>query len=221
MNRYNQAIFDSVTPPKKSRKNFVGVELEFRTSYPKSVIGYELSKLGIKSKISVGTDGSIVTDDARPFGIEVRVCDTEDNINKTIAKVLSVLKNLDCQTDESCGLHVHLDMRNRNPGKVYKKLYEAYSDLKKKVAKHRLTNENCNMNRFNCFHKERKVCYVWDRDVAGNPIRVLLHQPSKYSYINTLAYKEKKTLECRLHEGTLNIRKINKWINSLLKVVNG
>lgn len=216
MRPYNRKILGSTKPHPDCVDNYVGVEIEFRTSYPREVIGYELSKYYFSDRVSIGTDGSIITNSQRPYGLEVRVCDTEKNITNTIRNVLKVLKKFDCEVNHSCGLHVHLDMRHRSPAKAYSKLYNAYNDLKKKVAKYRIGNENCRMNTYKEFSRERNE--LWGADSFG--IFNRLHRPSKYRYINTLAYKQKKTLECRLHEGTLNVRKINNWIKSLVKVIN-
>lgn len=188
--------------PVSRTKNYVGVELELLC--PVDSI-QDLKNLfilnNLASKIEVGYDGSIESMEGDPIDVyaehqsfEIRVIDTEENITNTIKQVTKLLKNVKAFTNASCGLHVHLDMRNRNAEKSFKKLIDHLPYLKKKVNPSRLYNEYCEINPEND-----------------------TYEGGKYRAISPC--KRLNTIEVRLHEGTLDSKKINKWIKSLTNIL--
>lgn len=187
--------------PTNKRANYVGVELEMCTKLSDA----ELTTLLIQHKLdrycTLSGDGSIDTTTEHPLDLELKILAKESEIEKVITKVCKLL-NTDNRADvnDSCGLHVHLDMRNRKVEDSFKKLYEVQDKMETFVDDTRLGNDYCMRNsvpRFSYY----------------------ANGSSRYYTINAMAYKKFKTLEVRLHDGTLNSTRINKWIKFLLTTV--
>lgn len=174
-------------------KNYVGVELEFVCPLNKIKLSTKLAKAGLQDKVNLGYDGSVACPYTGDDGYELRVLDKQSNIKTTLTKVLKVLKESEASVTEECGLHVHLDMRNRDKGSSYSKLYKALPILAKMVDPSRLKNDYCYMN---------------TDDLSGG----------KYEAINSMTGIN--TIEVRLHEGTLDRKKIHKWISTLTSIVD-
>lgn len=192
--------------PTSVHQNYVGVEIELLCpGFYKKDLEMLFVKAGLASKVQVDFDSSIESYETDPIeyvnthahGFEIRILDTEKNIYATIRKVSKILKSIKAFSNKSCGLHVHLDMRNKNKEECFKKLVNSLPRLKYKVASHRLNNEFCKLNDL------YKRMEITERRSAINP-----------------QTGNKQTIEVRLHEGTLNTKKINSWIKELLKIVN-
>lgn len=187
--------------PTNKRANYVGVEMEMCTKLPVA----ELTTLLLKHKLdrycTIAGDGSIETTSEHEFDLELKILAKESEIEKVITKVCTLLnKDNRADVNESCGLHVHLDMRNRNVEEAFRKLYDVQDDMEHYVDSSRLENDYCMRNgipRFNYY-------------AEGS---------SRYYTINATAYRKFKTLEVRLHDGTLSSIRINKWIKFLLTTV--
>lgn len=187
--------------PTNKRSNYVGVEMEMCTK----LTDMELTQLLIKHKLdrfcTIAGDGSINTTDDHQYDLELKVLAKESEIEKVITKVCKLLNTDDrATTNDSCGLHVHLDMRNRDVSQAYSKLYHAQDEMETYVDDSRLDNDYCYRNTMSDFSK-----------YANNT--------NRYKAINTTAYKKFKTLEVRLHDGTLSSTRINKWIKFLVKTI--
>lgn len=189
--------------PTLVHQNYVGVEIELLCpGFYKKDLEMLFVKAGLASKVQVGFDGSIESYKTDPIkyvntddhGFEIRILDTEKNIYTTIRKVSKILKSIKAFSNESCGLHVHLDMRNRDKEKCYTRLFNNLDMLSKKVAKHRLNNDYCDLN---------------------TDINMAL--AGKYNAINPKT--SINTIEVRLHEGTINDKKINDWIKTLTNIL--
>jgi hypothetical protein len=216
-----------------TKHNYVGVELEFliprgNNDKLKSL----LLKENLQWNVHLGTDGSvidpnfveqiefrptpwnprdmmrIVTNEIlRPLGKEIRILATEKEMPDYINKVCDILKKCKAYTNNTCGFHVHLDMRNRNVDKVCNNFYSLQNILFKMQPKHRRKNKYCMnltrevMRRINSDIKK----YDWDDD-------------DRYYSINKLAYPKQRTLEIRLHEGTINPIDIRRWVYFLIKI---
>lgn len=187
--------------PSNKRSNYVGVEMEMCTK----LTDIELTDLLISNKLdrfcTISGDGSIDTTAEHEYDLELKILAKESEIEKVITKVCKLLNKDDrASTNDSCGLHVHLDMRNRKVEESFKKLYEVQDKMETFVDDTRLDNDYCMRNTV-----PRYSYYA--------------NGSSRYYTINATAYKKFKTLEVRLHDGTLNSTRINKWIKFLLTTV--
>lgn len=192
---------EAKTPRTASKKNHIGIEIEcvFPKSSRKQFV-LDVLQQGLHNNVNIGFDSSVRCRESNTDGLELRVLVDEGNYKRIVPKILTLLKKHGARTNYSCGLHVHLDMRNRNVTEAYSELYKELPTLKKMVAKRRLRSDYCVQNTINNFQEAAKG--------------------GRYYMINAASYQTRKTLEIRMMEGTLNREKILTWINFLVSTVN-
>lgn len=220
----------------KNKGKHIGVELECLSKNDWRTISEGLIDAGLEKYCQVTSDGSIDTDWEHGVDVEVCVIARQHSIVKIIKKVCRVLKNYECIVNDSCGLHVHIDMRNRSVKNSYKRLVNAQSILEKKVKPHRIKGEYSERNqcddmnlvlsydgfgdaRYYKLDGELKAKYKHMEDKFQTAEED--QQIGRYLAINPESYDEHETIECRLHEGTLDSRKIGSWINLLVDIADG
>lgn len=191
--------------PTDPTKQYLGIEIECITKCSTS----ELKKIFIEARlhkhVSVTTDGSINVDITGYHNAEIRILCSEDELVSIMSRVQKVLrdKRVRAETNRSCGVHVHLDQRTRDAALSYRALFNVQSLLRKSQPEARQSSSYCKPNKSAAF----KV--TEDRNAD-----------ERYSVINTHAYKKFKTLEVRIHEGTVNCFDLIKWCQFLTGVVN-
>ena len=236
MRKYNPHV--SHKPPASQKGEWIGIEIEcfmpFRRLKIKKKEGYfdhygdwnrgeysypearkALGKLlkGIPN-ITIKDDGSIKSPDEEIyFEVELSILINRNDYSP-LQRLCKVLKTLDAQVNDSCGLHIHLDCRDlgfvkrirsgntsgsyylyEGPGreellKRGSRLGKVIPLMEKMVDASRLDNEYCEC--------------VEPRLGSG-----------KYRAINMDAFLEHKTIEIRLHEGTLDFKTIHNWAEFL------
>lgn len=177
-----------------TKDNYVGIEIECFSSRPQTEIQVSAIERGIDKWVQIGTDGSI-----RPnFGhkYELRILIKEKDLSKSLVALDKFLKAGKFGVNKTCGLHVHLDMRNRNMNECYASLRKFQDLLFAMVSTDRQYND-------------RYCAYVDDTN-----------QETRKVAINKRAYEKHRTLEIRLHQGTLDMKKIENWVGLLLKIVH-
>lgn len=191
-------VFDDKKP--LSLKNHIGVEIEFYI--PNGVnqddLAIQFAEAGLSDYVSLKDDGSIRCDDD-DSSHEVAVVAPETEIQSIIQRVCNVLSDNNAQVNSSCGLHVHIDLRNRSAQMIYNRLVNAQGHLFKLIPSSRRSNEYC---------QRIKPGYNIEHFDGG----------SRYYAINPASYKKYKTVEVRLHSGTTDSEKINNWIALLLSI---
>lgn len=181
--------------PRHKNKNYIGIELEFNqlAGVSQATIAKKLKDAGLARYVDVTTDGSC--------GWEVRVLLLEEEFEPILCKILDVLNGMGFQTDDRCGTHVHFDMRNRDVKVVYSNLFKTQKFLRKFITRHRKYNTFCKINKAETFDKQ-------------------LSLGDRYHSINVEAYNRHRTIEVRMHQGTLKATELVPWINFLLRVMN-
>lgn len=190
---YVEAVIPVKTrPTAKEKINYVGIEIECFSRYDKGELQEKFLEHDIKN-VQIDTDGSIEPDFGEDF--ELKVLLKEKDLKAGLSKLGKVVKKGKFGVNDSCGLHIHLDMRNRDVEKCYQKLLKFQDVLFSMVDKDRWSSEYCQYNR--------------KYGVSGH-----------YSAINKdSAYAEHRTIEIRLHHATLDMKKIEKWISLLLTII--
>lgn len=182
-----------LVPSRKSKTNFIGIELECFAAYDafdlrEQIIEHNLSKI-----VQVAEDGSIEEDFGNSH--ELRILLPEKQLTSGLKKVKKLLTKGKFGVNDSCGLHIHIDMRNRDVKKCYKNLLKFQDVLFAMVNKDRWNNEFC--------------CYT-----------TKLNEQNRYLAINkTRSYARHQTIEVRLHHATLDMKLIEKWVKLLLQIV--
>jgi len=108
------------------------------------------------------------------------------------------LKRAGCYVNKTCGLHVHLDARHLTGMKVSligQSIGHALPVIKWLVPESRHTNNYCKL------------------EVSG-----MRENSDRYCAVNLTAFRKYKTIEIRLHSGSINAAKITSWIK-LLKLI--
>jgi Putative amidoligase enzyme len=182
--------------PRQNNKNYIGIELEFNaiSNGPgKNDIAQKLKNAGLAKFVDVTTDGSC--------GWEVRVLVLEDNFIEPLTNIMNVLTGMGFSCNDACGTHVHLDMRSRDVNVAYANLFKAQKFLRKFLTKKRKRNSFCKINTGETFEAQKT-------------------QDDRYYGINVQSFDRHKTLEVRMHQGTLNPKELIPWIELLTRVVN-
>lgn len=195
----------NLKPAQKDTSNFVGIEIECASKLDASSLeDLIINKAVLLHKVvRVGSDGSIRTDEVYRHPIEFRLLIKQSEVAKVLPKFMALMKPY-IKVNASCGLHVHLDMRNRGYGRSYERLYTTLPLLESMVPKTRRTNTYCRIN------NDKKEWERVDYDRV-NP---------RYQALNPTSYGKFKTLEVRIHSATTNARKIINWIDLLTLIID-
>jgi len=199
----NKKILDKILSKRilpKNKKRHVGVEIEIDSPSSRFSISKDIFKVGLIDKVSLGEDSSIYSwlrnnNYEEEHGYEIRVIDTEKNISKTLKKVCKILKKHKAETNLECGLHVHIDCRNRNRTLVFDNFLKAQKLLYKIVSPDRANG---------------------DYSMARNISNTDTYSSHEYGVECSIF----DTVEIRMHQGTINFNDINNWITLLLKIAN-
>lgn len=132
-------------------------------------------------------------------GHELRILCTERDLQYTLNLVNLFLKSAKAEVNDSCGLHVHLDMRNRDFGTTIDRLMSKQKEMHKLVDKKRLTSTYC-----------KPLTAAQAKKKSSD----------KYRDINLSAYKDLGTIEIRIHEGCVNTSEIYNWSRYLIAVAD-
>lgn len=207
-------------PGLQDKNNYLGIEVEFISKYSVRDFSILLAEANLSHKINIGTDGSIECDDiadddedyldedAEWYGLEARILVKEKELTKTLNAFQKVLKRADAWTNKTCGLHVHIDMRNRDGIKCADKLFESEGILFSIVPGYRKGNTYCRPS---------------NGYILGVKNTVKMEQIrfwQKYTAINLQPLTRQKTIEIRLHEGTTNMQRVDYWCKFLLGIIN-
>ncbi len=162
-----------------------------------------LTEAGV-TRCCVKEDGSL--NDDMGHGVEITILFNSQYGFSPLDKLCKTLTKAGCYVNKSCGLHVHLDARHltvKQTERIGQSLGHSLPVLKYLVAKSRHTNKYCEMR----VSKLIKISHdddTWDE---------------RYCAVNLTAYPKYKTIEIRLHGGSINASKIESWVN-LLKTIS-
>lgn len=184
---------DNRTLKPKAKKNHIGIEIECFSDKTNFDCMFLLAKHKLQKYVQIGKDGSI---DTYLNEYEFRVLIPENELKLVFKRLGKFLKEGKFKVNDSCGLHVHLDMRNRDVEACYKKLVKFQNIMFGLVDKDRWENDYCK----------------WTPS-HYNPT-------DRFYAVNRQAYASHQTIEIRLHHGTVDIKKIENWVNLLIKALN-
>lgn len=183
--------------------NYVGVEIEMASLADRTKLCDALFAEGLGKYVCVKDDGSIGNNtkirEKFPFTHEVCVLAKQHEFMDIITRVCKVLNAMKSSVDKTCGLHVHVDMRNRNVEKSYTNLALTQHFLYAMIPANRRTGSYAKPNKTKKFSE------------AGG---------DRYHGINTTAYGKYQTLELRMHSGTTDAAKICNWISFILSIID-
>jgi hypothetical protein len=184
----------------KNKRRHLGIEIEFISRLDASQILLAMVEAGLEKYICLKEDGSIDTNDEYPHEHEICVLVNETEMPKIMKRVCKVLQG-HSSVNRSCGLHVHLDMRHRDLDRAYANLFEAQPLLYSMCPKSRRTGTYSQLEEY----------YSLASEFDGH---------DRYFGINRVAYQDHRTLEVRVHSGTIVANKIIYWAKFLIRIVD-
>jgi len=193
-------------PNKESKNKYVGIELELVAKVNRNKLNELLCKAFLAGYVYVKHDGSITIENDGEYPHEITVLCKEQDVPSVVNRLCAVLnsKEVGAYVNNSCGLHVHIDCRNRKPNDVYNNVTRCLPLLKKMVPQNRINSQHatryCKMNQTSS----------WD-DAQNN---------DRYMAVNVQSYRNLKTIEIRMHSGTTNAAKIINWCSILCGAAN-
>lgn len=128
------------------------------------------------------------------MGCEIRVLAPQGMLHEILGKLDVVFKKVKAKVNATCGFHVHLDMRQRDYKKAAEILIDKRAELRSLCDPGRISNTFCK---------------------PLTKAEITNHGGVRYKDINVVSMGEHKTLEVRLHEGTLDMTEafmFTKWL---------
>ncbi len=179
----------------------VGIEMEIVSKQDYNTLSLAIAAAGLENNVCVKQDGSVHGTSAYPHSHELAILVTEKEMARVIKKVCKILHG-NTSVNKSCGLHVHLDMRSRNADVAYANLFSAQALLYAMCPKTRLENTFCKPA--NSYRRFPQAVQTSDR----------------YLGINASAFNKHKTIEIRIHSGTVNAFKVINWVKLLVQIAD-
>lgn len=161
----------------------------------------------ILDNMDVSSDGSIIPNDNGYVGVEFKFLLDQRYIKEDIELVYKAIQSIDALVNDTCGTHVHLDMRKETDiNKTFHNLCSVQDILFSCVSESRRTNNYCKK-----FISEDYNLWV-NKAYKGHH--------SKYFAINPMSWSRLGTIEVRLLEGTLDGEKVFNFVRFLLRIAN-
>lgn len=179
-----------------NRNRWCAIEIEMLTTGENDTVIDALCEAGVADYAHLKDDGSLHGTTARPNEHELVLCAELDRMPWVIDRVCEALKRPDVNAgvNKTCGLHIHLDMRNDDVDTAYRNLVHSYEPLLSKlVPETRVQNTYC------------KPPTTADFEDAQS-------EDDRYKAINPCAYSAHTTLEVRIFAGSVNASKIKQYL---------
>lgn len=197
--------------PRGFKSHYVGVEIEFLSYHDIDEASSILQTMGMNYFCDIVDDGSVESDDPDLHSMELRLVCRQFELRHRLKMVQDFLDTVADEINETCGLHVHLDMRNRNPRLAHSRLLSVDTIMTKMVPRERLTSGYC-FDNANLIVKPR---------FETSQGKLVPFSYTRYCGVNILAYHKHRTIEIRYHEGTFNTVDIFNWCKFLINTIEG
>lgn len=187
--------------PKNKKHIYVGVEIEFiHLNNDPTIIEELFIQARLHKNVQLTTDASVKPcHNANGYkGSELRILATVDDFPDVIARVCKVLTDyrVDGYVNRSCGLHVHLDVRDREAPIVYSNLVKVMGLLKGSQPIGRTNSKFCVPNKYSDINRMQEGL-----------------EAAKYLVVNSRPFHDGRgTIEVRVHEGSVDADAITNWV---------
>jgi hypothetical protein len=194
------AIFNSKRPT--NRSEYVGVEIECISRATRRELGEQLCFAGLHKYVQLKDDGSIRAQGDYNYTHEIAVCVPLSEFEGVIKRTCEIVRRSSA-VNTSCGLHVHVDMRELVSAEKLHRIFSNFVScngvFSRLIPKSRRENKFCKRNRTKNFDASRR-------------------SSSRYWFVNALSWSAHRTLEIRCHSGTIDSDKIINWVKFLLAI---
>lgn len=191
----------------KTRGIHVGVEIEFVCKLPKADIASLLYRADLADYVTLVEDNSLRTSSEEDYAHEVCILAPETEMAHVLERACTVLRDAGGYVNRSCGLHVHLDMRSRVAPAAFTRLIKGLGVLYQVVPYERVFNKHCKRN-------------PTDMPFEPKEFKKGTITEERYWAINPHSFTRHKTIEVRMHSGTISPVKIWRWIQLLTLIVD-
>jgi hypothetical protein len=210
-------VFEAKKP--RTRDHHVGVEIEFVSKFNKYELAQLLYQNDVHEFVQLVQDHSLRPEKEYQFTHELTVLAPEQMIHAVLARVLKAINDKDgSRVAKRCGLHVHLDMRNRDRKRCFTNLSKAQTIMYAMNPASRVSGIQADGKTKDVVYSKRLE--VDDIDEAIAICNRTSGAESRYFGINPLALDRHQTLEIRIHSGSTNFEKISNWVKMLTAIVN-
>lgn len=188
----------------KTVDNYVGIEVEMLSSKTIADMNKEFVKAKLHRYVNITTDASVQAETEGFHPMELRICLPEKLLDSKLAEICEVLRKIECYANKSCGMHVHLDMRARNPELCYRNLFKVQDIMLQVQPNSRRANRYCMPN---------TIPSLSIKEFNGSN-----DNGTRRRVINTMSYHKNnmQTIEIRVHEGTTEYKNIVNWVKFLV-----
>ena len=216
--RWSSMTPDSLEEKFLPKGSAIGVEIEYLArcretdeegEYDTSTMDFQMPTKEIYGT-SFGYDCSLRSSEPYHYGEgrEVRIMLRQGRWGR-LEKLCEHLKSQGAEVNKSCGLHVHLDVRDLSKTATItrcKRLESALPWLFTLVPSSRRWS--------------RKPCEKYPEGVTNQYCQPYFNEGEKYAAVNMAAYGRssyggRKSIEVRVHSSSLNAKKIIRWIELL------
>lgn len=196
-----KVVFDPKKP--KTKHRYLGVELEFCCKLKKEALAIKIQEAGLSAYCELKQDQSLRPKEGE-YGHELALLAPEKKMLTVVRKVCRLLEKEGAVTkDRRCGMHVHIDVRHRDKDTVFSNLVACQRILMLMNSKKRRDGEFCKRVKSRRFPKRFDGGYR-----------------ERYKTINASSYYRHKTIEVRVHDGTVDYKDISNWLKLLIKIAN-
>lgn len=184
-----------------TKDSYIGIELEYASRLTIDDIIELLIQHNLVDQVRVVHDGSIRVNEIYKHKVEFCILTKWSELHETLEKLRPILfdKPQNFSPNTSCGFHVHLDMRNDDPNDAYRNLANMQTVLFGLAADYRRENTYC----------VPAPTEFEDADPEDH-----------YAAISRSSYEKHGTIEVRIHQSTLDLNKVEKWIRLLKRIAS-
>lgn len=190
-------VFKSKRPD--TYDSYIGIELEYASKLSLDQVADLILEAGLHNKVRVMNDSSIRITNEFPHRIELCVLSKYTDLADNLNKLRKIIDNR-FMTNNSCGLHVHLDARHSDVKKVYKNLVLMQNVLFQMADESRRENAYC-------------------RFVSESSFE-LANSDDHYAAISKSSWYKHKSIEVRIHHSTTDLTMVERWVNLLKKIAD-
>ena len=193
----SRVVFTNKNPV--TNEKHVTVEIEFACKVNNKELGASLFEAGVGPYVTLKTDGSVREFGSGYIGHELVVCMPVSKRYEILSTVLDVINSAGAKVNKTCGLHVHLDMREYDHRKAFSNLVSAQKILYQMVPVSRRDNTYC-------------------KPTLNKSYDFYSRSSNRYLGINPQSYRKHGTIEIRLHSGTTDYTKITNFVDIVIGV---
>ncbi len=197
--RVRRHLRDAKIPGADDTRRFVSVEIEcVLPNGSRNPLYDALLERNLGKYVCVKADGSLRTNPGNDSGLCVEVVVTAPigEIETAVNGTCAALAACEAYVNDTCGLHVHLDMRHFDHTLAYSNLVAGQTVLRKLITEARAKNTYCKPVRKR----------AWPHAYSS--------RSSRYKAVNAQAFYHHRTIEIRMFAGCITAEKILGYVKA-------